>query len=127
FVYNPLPSSTHTRLLTLLPGDGTSTIDCLLSPSDLLTKPHYEALSYVWGSVDTEYGILLDGKPFPVGPNLWVALYHLRDPITIKTLWIDAISINQEDDAEKAVQVRQMGNIYSNAAKVLAWLGPHSD
>jgi hypothetical protein len=127
FVYHPLPSSGHTRLLTLLPDDGTSTIECLLSQSDLSTQPHYKALSYVWGSVDTEYGILLNGKPFPVGANLWVALYHLRDPITYQTLWIDAISINQKDEAEKAVQIRQMGKIYSQAANVLAWLGPHSD
>lgn len=67
------------------------------------------------------------GKPFPVGANLWVALYYLRHQGTAQTLWIDAISINQKDEAEKAVQVRQMGNIYSQAANVLAWLGLHSD
>jgi len=37
---------------------------------------------------------------------------------------MDALCINQEDDAEKSHQVAMMGEIYRKAETVLAWLGP---
>jgi hypothetical protein len=37
--------------------------------------------------------------------------------------WTDAICINQADDKEKSVQVKGMGETYSNASCVLVWLG----
>ncbi|KAE9367120.1 hypothetical protein N431DRAFT_300133, partial [Stipitochalara longipes BDJ] len=123
FIYNPLPAGTYTRLITLLPGNGASPIECLLTTTNLSKQPEYEALSYLWGEVDAAYGILLNGQPFPVGKLLWLALYRLRHTINHQTLWIDAISINQNDEAEKAIQIRQMGKIYSQASTVLAWLG----
>jgi hypothetical protein len=123
FIYTPLPVGTHTRLITLLPGNGSSHIECLLTTTDLLKQPKYEALSYVWGEVDVAYGILLNGQPCPIGKLLWLALYRLRHTINSQTLWIDAICINQKDEAEKAIQIRQMGKIYSQASTVLAWLG----
>lgn len=39
------------------------------------------------------------------------------------TLWADATCINQQDDAEKGHQVKIMGAIFANAARVLVWLG----
>jgi len=39
------------------------------------------------------------------------------------TVWIDAICINQSDDGEKAIQVDQMGEVYSLAEQVVVWLG----
>ncbi len=41
-------------------------------------------------------------------------------------IWIDAICINQNDNFEKASQVRLMGRIYEHAMGV-TWLGPGSD
>ena len=82
FLYSALPiSGPHTRLISLLPGEGTSSIVCQMLTVDLNTKPRYEALSYVWGAVDdsNKCGILVNRAPFPVGENLWLALYHLRD------------------------------------------------
>lgn len=38
-------------------------------------------------------------------------------------IWIDAICINQSDDAEKAMQVGIMGHIYKRAQSVVIWLG----
>jgi len=38
-------------------------------------------------------------------------------------LWIDAVCINQEDDAEKSFQVSMMGEIYYQADRVIIWLG----
>ncbi|RDW70123.1 hypothetical protein BP5796_08520 [Coleophoma crateriformis] len=38
-------------------------------------------------------------------------------------LWVDAISINQNDTRERSHQVSMMGNIYSSSQMVLVWLG----
>lgn len=34
----------------------------------------------------------------------------------------DAVCINQNDDAEKSIQVMMMGKIYSQALQALVWL-----
>jgi Heterokaryon incompatibility protein (HET) len=39
-------------------------------------------------------------------------------------IWIDAISINQVDPAERSSQVSLMADIYSAAQSVIVWLGP---
>ncbi|UNI20151.1 hypothetical protein JDV02_006269 [Purpureocillium takamizusanense] len=41
-----------------------------------------------------------------------------------RLIWADAICINQADVDEKSAQVSIMDRIYSNAAYVVAWLGP---
>lgn len=64
-----------------------------------------------------------NSRKHPVGKNLWVCLKHLRQPVTIRTLWIDAICINQVDAAEKATQVRRMADIYRLAYRVIVWMG----
>lgn len=38
-------------------------------------------------------------------------------------LWSDTICINQDNDVEKSQQVPRMETTYSNAKKVLVWLG----
>ncbi|KAL4906347.1 heterokaryon incompatibility protein-domain-containing protein [Aspergillus multicolor] len=40
-------------------------------------------------------------------------------------IWIDAVCINQGDIAKRNAQVAMMSRIYSQAACVLVWLGPH--
>jgi hypothetical protein len=43
----------------------------------------YSALSYVWGDQSIPYKIFLDGKPFYVGRNLYMALGRLRRRIGV--------------------------------------------
>ncbi|TID27532.1 HET-domain-containing protein [Venturia nashicola] len=38
-------------------------------------------------------------------------------------MWIDAICINQKDNMEKNWQVAQMGSVYTQASRVVIWLG----
>jgi hypothetical protein len=85
--------------------------------------PKYEALSYTWGSEDSQNAILLDGKTFLVRDNLWEALIRLRMRDEERVLWIDAICINQDDISERNQQVRIMPHIYTRAQVVLVWLG----
>ena len=53
-----------------------------------------------------------------------MALKHIGASISLTLLWVDALCINQEDNAERARQVKLMGEIYSTAQKVLVWLDP---
>jgi hypothetical protein len=59
--------------------------------------------------------------------NLADALRSLRMQQTIVPLWIDSLSINQENEAERSMQVRRMGEIYDNAMSVYSWAGAKTD
>lgn len=59
--------------------------------------------------------------------NLAQAIRFFRTSNAIVPLWIDAISINQNDVAERGRQVKRMGQIYNNAMMVYSWTGPQSD
>ncbi|VTO89554.1 unnamed protein product [Fusarium graminearum] len=122
------------RLLRLLPHQDEHApiqcqlFDCALSDSGS-TRP-YSALSYVWGSESKPQSISIDGCDLPIGENLYVALSHLRDRSIERTIWIDAICINQRDPKEKGQQVQSMAKIYAKASHVIVWLGgatPDSD
>lgn len=122
-VYRPLAGSDEIRLLELQPGhQHHGTIKCTLQHVMIPSSLPYEALSYMWGPPKHKT-IELDGKPFEVRENLWQALVHLRLEAEPRTMWIDAICINQEDISERNHQVMQMGLIYSQASRALVWLG----
>jgi hypothetical protein len=126
YCYSSLPEGSI-RLLRLLPPQGKHApiqcklFDCALADSES-TRP-YEALSYVWGSENKPRSISIDGCDLPVGENLYAALSHLRDRSIERTIWIDAICINQRDSEEKGQQVQSMAKIYSKASRVIVWLG----
>ncbi|KAI5917571.1 heterokaryon incompatibility protein-domain-containing protein [Camillea tinctor] len=93
--------------------------------------PHFEALSYTWGSHKSLKAIFIESpgnllSKLRVTKNLESALGHLRDNENSRTLWIDAICINQQDLAERSAQVPRMCLIYQLAARVVAWLGTGS-
>ncbi|GKZ37843.1 hypothetical protein AbraIFM66950_009632 [Aspergillus brasiliensis] len=119
-----------TRLVRLLPpekDEHNAEIKCELFNYVLAERSPrrhlYEALSYVWGSESKPYTILLNGTAFPVTHNLYTALLYLRDSQLERTLWIDAICINQDDNDEKATQIPLMRAIYAQAGRVVVWLG----
>jgi Heterokaryon incompatibility protein (HET) len=144
YEYFPLRSSPsgHSgdefRLLVLLPGLDDAEIQCEIQHASLDGPPQYEALSYTWGDPKGEdslvpcrgdpsasYPIKVDEGYLRIGYNLECALKQLRHGTNPRTLWIDAICINQDDFEEKNQQVKAMARIYSNASRVLAWLGEH--
>ncbi|KAF2096177.1 hypothetical protein NA57DRAFT_59234 [Rhizodiscina lignyota] len=67
--------------------------------------------------------ITVNGQPFPVHHNLYLALLHLRSPDHTLSIWIDAICISQSDTLERNSQVALMPFIYTRARTVVAWLG----
>lgn len=67
--------------------------------------------------------VLIGREHLPLHMNLEKALRHLRLPDQARTLWVDALCINQADDCERAQQVSQMDRIYDSATSVCIWLG----
>ena len=132
YCYEPLPAQ-HVRLLTLLPGSFEDDIHVRLHPVETGSheSPRYHALSYVWGSTDTNDHVLVDSgesqHSLPITRNLYVALQHLRHSSASRTMWVDAVCINQNDIEERNDQVSRMAHIYKLAEKVILWLGPAED
>ncbi|KAL5365089.1 HET-domain-containing protein [Aspergillus floccosus] len=131
FTYPILPPSpTVTRMIRLLPDeDNDAPIECKLFNYSLVTEHSdgvhhlYEALSYAWGSDVKSESVILNESPFFVTKNLHAALLCLRDCQLERILWIDALSINQEDGDEKSQQIPLMRRIYAQARCVIVWLG----
>jgi len=129
YQYLQLPSEgEYIRLLCLLPNKSKAApLQCKIHNYSLWTfglRTHrYEALSYVWGDPNETLPIYVDNNQFHITANLYFALSHLRDHAFERILWVDAICINQKNLEEQSQQVQLMANIYSNAHRVIAWLG----
>jgi hypothetical protein len=132
YSYRPLQAGQNRiRLLRLLPNeDNEAEIQCELfeySLDDSRRNHLYEALSYVWGDPKNTLPILMHGHRFEVTVNLHAALLRLRNHGMQRTLWVDAICINQADQREKEHQIQAMANIYGQAIRVIVWLGEAAD
>jgi Heterokaryon incompatibility protein (HET) len=136
--YLPLVRAREIRLIDILPGAFTETLRIHIYHSTLseTNSSPFDALSYVWGSpndlvmvsthVTSTEGVVGSHELF-INQNLATALKHLRYSDASRTVWADAICINQSDYAERAQQVLMMGDIYRCARKVVAFLGPEKD
>ncbi len=125
FRYEPLQrTQKEIRLITLQPGDADGTpLQIHIETATLDSPGVYSCLSYVWGPPEPKRSIELNGCPFDVLENLYLALLRLRLPDKPRRLWIDAICINQNDIEEREAQVSIMHNIYATAANVIGWIG----
>ncbi|KAK0717578.1 heterokaryon incompatibility protein-domain-containing protein [Lasiosphaeria miniovina] len=133
------------RILILRPdADSSFPYRCDLEHVPLADAGTFSALSYVWGPqeenrapVDVDYSVrdATTGESMyvasfstTIGENLSWALLNLRGGRDDELrLWVDALCIDQADDAEKTWQVQLMGDIYAAAATTLVWLGPTAD
>jgi hypothetical protein len=140
------------RLLIIKEGHDEDDINAMLQVVDddqLGTDDYcYEALSYHWGEGGEWHNIIIQDewnmKPIRkfedavfgkmnaeglrstrlyVRPNLYCALKRLRAHDRPVALWVDALCINQQDEAEKTIQVMKMNTIYQKAYNVCIWLG----
>lgn len=133
--HQPLPGDEFTRIAIIHPGNSNDDIVISLEPVLFSTPPPYEALSYTWGSKDnpkTVYvkelqGPVIYSATLLVTQNLFQALRSLRYNDKSRTMWIDAICIDQSNDEEKSVQVGRMGEIFRRATRVVVWLGPEEN
>jgi Heterokaryon incompatibility protein (HET) len=129
FQYEPLnPSRNYIRVLDLMPGSFNDAFQCSLRTVLLDDRPTYQALSYTWGEAVTTATLFINERDsMRITRNLDEALRHVRSESEMKTLWIDAVCIDQRNDVEKADQVRKMLEVYRSAEQVLVWLGPNAD
>ena len=100
-----------------------------LAEAVLDSSPEYHALSYVWGVANPQAmtSIWISAPSGPHGrlritPNCCQALKHLRYSDRPRSLWVDAICIDQQSSSEKSSQVAMMETIYYTASKVVVWL-----
>ncbi|KAK8041669.1 hypothetical protein PG993_006192 [Apiospora rasikravindrae] len=121
--WQPLdPTREEIRVLDLQPSQcGSQAISCQMRTTSLQEEPQYEALSYVWGSPDNPKEILLNGVAHPVTRNLYNALKALRYPEKTRTIWVDAVCINQVDLQERNAQVSMMDKVYLQASLVVTF------
>ena len=127
FHHLPLSSPRSIRLFALSPSpDFDASLEATLAEVDL-DNSNYEAVSYVWGSRVGTKSFTCNGKVLLITPNCESALRHLRLKDKRRTLWVDAICIDQEESEisvkERNSQVALMGEIYAKASHTICWLG----
>lgn len=133
YQHKPLGTASSIRVLDLLPSlNQQAPIRCNIRHVELgSSDARYEALSYVWGARKGTVPITCDGQDLLVTPNCVAALIRLRRSFRKRTLWIDAICIDQGTDAaataERNKQVAMMGELYRSAQGVIVWLGPGNE
>jgi hypothetical protein len=99
-------------------------LKCEIIHVSLENEPVYTAISYAWGDgVDTR-PLVLEGATIPVAVSLHDALRAVRRKKENILVWVDALCIDQQNEDERATQVRLMGQIYSGAMSVAIWIGP---
>ncbi|KAK2031512.1 heterokaryon incompatibility protein [Colletotrichum zoysiae] len=100
------------------------------NPKQPIDRESYVAMSYSWGPEKPSAAIHLNGIEVDVRENLAAGLRRFRTMDYFKRggkIWIDALCINQSDEAEKATQIPMMGSIYKLAANVIVWLGSETE
>lgn len=126
YIYKPLPNDNqhpYVRMFELAPSSrhtgplrGQMT-ECLLQSEVFRSS---EALSYTWGDLPATHPLKIESKMFTIGKNLYDSLQRLRLPDKERRVWVDAICINQADNAERSNQVNLMGQIYATGSRVVA-------
>lgn len=122
FVYEPLrDAESAIRILEISPDLLNGQIQITLRHGCMPAR--YRCVSYMWGNDTQDQEILVNNQCLRVRKNLYDFLDMARDRIPGRTLWIDAVCINQNDIIEKNYQVQRMGKIFQGATEVLVWLG----
>lgn len=120
--------SDEIRLLEVSPAaNRADRIKCTLRTVLLAEAPDYEAVSYVWGNQTLVEVVRVDSVEERITGNLHDLLINLRYQERVRTIWVDALCINQKDGHERSEQVKLMGRIYQQAARVVAFLGQEWD
>jgi Heterokaryon incompatibility protein (HET) len=131
YQYTNLPDPGNCiRILEVQAGHYDDVIVCKLKDITLSASVnHYEALSYVWttpGEEVTLITIRVNDGSLEIGPSLHCALRFLRSSDRTRSLWVDAICIDQSSLLERDIQVPLMCEIYRNGTSTVCFLGPEN-
>uniref|UniRef100_A0A0B7K0G7 Heterokaryon incompatibility domain-containing protein n=2 Tax=Bionectria ochroleuca TaxID=29856 RepID=A0A0B7K0G7_BIOOC len=127
YEYTAITAPKTIRLIHISPGIETDPVRFSLETSPLESAPDFEAISYCWGTDQDQHQVVCNGKPLLMHKSLFGGLSYFRFPDKTRVLWADAVCINQADPVEKSSQVLLMPHIYSQATRVLVWLGAATD
>ncbi len=127
YIHEPLWDERSIRLLHLSRGFPFGPVRYKLTVHGIDSRPSYEAISYTWGDLTSRRSIIIDDCELMVTLNAFDVLQQRATFWKVRTIWIDSICINQDDEYEKSVQVPLMREIYSRASSVLVWLGSQPD
>jgi hypothetical protein len=123
FRYQPLQYGNSIRILVLHPSlNDSDPITCTIQHARLSDASlEFEAVSYTWGNNTQTRAIYFNNgtRELHVRQNCHSALWYLRNKYEDRLLWIDAISINQNNLQERARQVRIMDEIFDRASHVV--------
>ncbi|KAF5252894.1 hypothetical protein FANTH_2218 [Fusarium anthophilum] len=124
-IYAPLPSPSHIRVLSIQPGVNEDTLVASFELLDLnAANIRFEAISYQWSEGGGQKASMrLGGENISINAYLRGILLHLRLEQHIRVVWADALCINQSDHAERLQQVTIMQSIYSQAFRVIGFVG----
>jgi hypothetical protein len=132
YIYRPLATETTIRILILHPAEDFATpLEVSIDHYDrrgeynMCHSGYYQAVSYTWGEPIFSHNVLVRNplSTLEVTANVDSMLRHLRKVRKNRNIWVDAMCLNQADANEKSIQVRKMGEIFAEAAKVHVWLG----
>ncbi|OQO12054.1 hypothetical protein B0A48_02693 [Cryoendolithus antarcticus] len=115
------PSRREIRILQVAPGRGLEPVRCNVYnvSFDDKQRPGYEAISYTWGQAGLTSELFLDGRPRVVPASADQALRRMRKTDGERTVWIDAVCINQDDPVEKGEQPAEADTATVSAPEVL--------
>ncbi|OIW24610.1 HET-domain-containing protein [Coniochaeta ligniaria NRRL 30616] len=134
----PFPAATPSiRVLDLAASEpaenGEPPLKGTLRVISLQDAVRFDTLSYLWGDPSTgkhtiQCAVRDSGAcALAVAANCQAALEAVRKRFGAVTIWVDAICINQADDAEKESQIPLMGEIYAGGRLLYVWLGAGTD
>src|SRR3569833_2732749 len=125
FTHPRIDPRTQTRLLRIAQPTRAPTPSYTLETHNLrdLLSARYRALSYTWGDASALTTVFVSGQPFAARANLGAFLAVAAARAETGLFFIDAVCINQLDEAERAAQVGAMARIFRCADEVVAWLG----
>ncbi|KAK3307765.1 heterokaryon incompatibility protein-domain-containing protein [Chaetomium strumarium] len=119
-----IPNERSIRILTLYPGAPSDPLSGRLETVSIDSGAgQYEAISYVWGDPSKTHNMVCNGADLAITESIYGALKRLRLRHAPRRLWADQICIDQDNAAEKNMQIPLMNLIYRNAGRVLVWLG----
>ncbi|KAI1609120.1 heterokaryon incompatibility protein-domain-containing protein [Exophiala viscosa] len=124
YVWSELAEPGDFRLLYLQGWDSTAAIICSLIPASIAKPPSYCAISHCWGKRDLTHAIVCDGKRLPITAAVHALFAQIQKSDDLeKTIWIDAVCINQDSPEERAQQVLLMKDIFSKAQLTIVYFG----
>ncbi|KAK4888061.1 hypothetical protein LTR27_012999 [Elasticomyces elasticus] len=137
YVYQPLEiDAPYIRLMTVLPDEAGRPIRITLRHANLaeVPRPAYQTVSYVWGDPTRSACLKVSGhgnrsryRCLYVPANTAAVLNRIRLTDRKRTIWQDAVCINQDDLVERGYQVSLMSKLCSSSTGNIVYLGELSD